>query len=69
VVEEAASDDWGIGGNAMTLAEVHALARGKAVWRRVLALRRIAPGPSTVVRAFPFSGSPWPHPMSRSVIN
>jgi hypothetical protein len=30
VVEEAASGDWGIGGNAMTPADVHALARGKA---------------------------------------
>lgn len=30
VVEEVQSGDWGIGGNALTTADVHALARGKA---------------------------------------
>src|SRR6202008_3463244 len=30
VVEEVESGDWGIGGNARTAADVHALARGKA---------------------------------------
>ena len=29
-VEEVESGDWGIGGNALTTADVHALARGKA---------------------------------------
>jgi 4-oxalocrotonate tautomerase len=29
-VEEAESGDWGIGGKAMTTADVYALARGKA---------------------------------------
>jgi len=31
LVEEVESGDWGIGGKAMTTADVHALARGKAV--------------------------------------
>ena len=30
VVEEVESGDWGIGGNALTTADVHTLARGKA---------------------------------------
>ena len=30
VVEEVKSGDWGIGGNALTTSDVHALARGKA---------------------------------------
>jgi 4-oxalocrotonate tautomerase len=30
VVEEVESGDWGIGGNALTTADVHALAREKA---------------------------------------
>ena len=30
LVEEVHSGDWGIGGNALTTADVHALARGKA---------------------------------------
>jgi 4-oxalocrotonate tautomerase len=30
VVEEIESGDWGIGGAALTTADVHALARGKA---------------------------------------
>jgi 4-oxalocrotonate tautomerase len=30
MVEEVDSGDWGIGGNALTAADVHALARGKA---------------------------------------
>jgi 4-oxalocrotonate tautomerase len=30
VVEEVESGDWGIGGNALTTEDVHALARGKA---------------------------------------
>jgi 4-oxalocrotonate tautomerase len=30
VVEEVESGDWGIGGNVLTTADVHALARGKA---------------------------------------
>jgi 4-oxalocrotonate tautomerase len=30
LVEEVESGDWGIGGKAMTTANVHALARGKA---------------------------------------
>jgi 4-oxalocrotonate tautomerase len=30
VVEEVESGDWGIGGNALSTADVHALARGKA---------------------------------------
>jgi 4-oxalocrotonate tautomerase len=30
VVEEVESGHWGIGGNALTTADVHALARGKA---------------------------------------
>ena len=30
VVEEVESGDWGIGGNALTTADVHALAQGKA---------------------------------------
>lgn len=29
-VEEVESGDWGIGGNALTTADVHALAAGKA---------------------------------------
>ena len=29
-IEEVDSGDWGIGGNALTTADVHALARGKA---------------------------------------
>ena len=29
-VEEVESGDWGIGGKALTAADVHALARGKA---------------------------------------
>ena len=30
VIEEVENRDWGIGGNAPTTADVHALARGKA---------------------------------------
>ena len=30
VLEEVKSGDWGIGGNALTTADVHALARSKA---------------------------------------
>ena len=30
LVQEVDSGDWGIGGNALTTADVHALARGKA---------------------------------------
>jgi 4-oxalocrotonate tautomerase len=30
VVEEVESGDWGIGGKALTTADVHALSRGKA---------------------------------------
>jgi len=30
LVEEVESGDWGIGGKAMTTADVHVLARGKA---------------------------------------
>ena len=30
VIEEVESGDWGIGGNNLTTADVHALARGKA---------------------------------------
>ena len=30
VVEEVESGDWGIGGKALTTADVHTLARGKA---------------------------------------
>lgn len=30
VVEEVESGDWGIGGNALTTADVQAIARGKA---------------------------------------
>jgi 4-oxalocrotonate tautomerase len=30
VIEEVESGDWGIGGKALTTADVHALARGKA---------------------------------------
>jgi|SRR4051794_3995588 4-oxalocrotonate tautomerase len=30
VIEEVESGDWGIGGNGLTTADVHALARGKA---------------------------------------
>ena len=30
VVEEVESGDWGVGGNALTTADVHTLARGKA---------------------------------------
>ena len=30
VIEEVESGDWGIGGNALSTADVHALARGKA---------------------------------------
>jgi 4-oxalocrotonate tautomerase len=30
VIEEVESGDWGIGGNALTTADVHALAQGKA---------------------------------------
>ena len=30
LVKEVGSGDWGIGGKAMTTADVHALARGKA---------------------------------------
>jgi 4-oxalocrotonate tautomerase len=30
IVEEVESGDWGVGGNALTTADVHALARGKA---------------------------------------
>jgi 4-oxalocrotonate tautomerase len=37
LVEEVESGDWGIGGKALTTADVHALARGKAAWRRELA--------------------------------
>ena len=29
-IEEVESVDWGIGGNALTTSDVHALARGKA---------------------------------------
>ena len=29
-IEEVESGDWGIGGNALTTSDVHALARGKA---------------------------------------
>src|ERR1700675_4233178 len=47
VVEEVESGDWGIGGNALTTADVHALARGKGC---VTASRHAGPGPSTVVR-------------------
>ena len=31
VIEEVESGDWGIGGNALTTADVHSLARAKAV--------------------------------------
>jgi 4-oxalocrotonate tautomerase len=30
LIEEVESGDWGIGGQALTTADVHALARGKA---------------------------------------
>ena len=30
LVQDVESGDWGIGGNALTTADVHALARGKA---------------------------------------
>ena len=30
LVEEVESGDWGVGGKALTTADVHALARGKA---------------------------------------
>ena len=30
LVEEVESGDWGVGGNALTTADVHALQRGKA---------------------------------------
>jgi 4-oxalocrotonate tautomerase len=30
VIEEVESGDWGMGGNAITTADVHGLARGKA---------------------------------------
>ena len=30
LVQEVESGDWGIGGNALTTADVHVLARGKA---------------------------------------
>jgi 4-oxalocrotonate tautomerase len=30
VIEEVESGDWGMGGNAVTTADVHAMARGKA---------------------------------------
>jgi 4-oxalocrotonate tautomerase len=30
LVEEVESGDWGVGGNALTTADVHAMARGKA---------------------------------------
>jgi 4-oxalocrotonate tautomerase len=30
VIEEVESGDWGIGGNALTASDVHALAQGKA---------------------------------------
>ncbi len=30
VIEEVESGDWGMGGNALTTADVHALARAKA---------------------------------------
>ena len=30
VIEEVESGDWGIGGNALTIADVHALAQTKA---------------------------------------
>ena len=30
LVEEVESGDWGIGGNTLTTADVHALSRGKA---------------------------------------
>ena len=50
VVEEVESGDWGIGGNALTTADVHALARGKAARRRGFASPSAAPGPLMVVR-------------------
>jgi 4-oxalocrotonate tautomerase len=31
VIEEVESGDWGIGGNALTTSDVHALAQGKVV--------------------------------------
>jgi 4-oxalocrotonate tautomerase len=37
VIEEVESGDWGIGGKALTTADVHAMARGKAARRRDLA--------------------------------
>ena len=51
VVEEVESGDWGIGGNALTTADVHALARGKSRLTGQFCSRRRAPDPSTVVRA------------------
>src|ERR1700757_262859 len=43
LVEEVESGDWGIGGNALTTADVHALAHVKAAWRRDLAWRVLRP--------------------------
>jgi phenylpyruvate tautomerase PptA (4-oxalocrotonate tautomerase family) len=51
VVEEVESGDWGIGGNALTTADVHALAHD-CVTARPRA-RRVAPEPSTLVRGAP----------------
>ena len=51
VVEEVERGDWGIGGNAPTTADVHALAHD-CVTARPRA-RRVAPEPSTLVRGAP----------------
>jgi hypothetical protein len=55
VVEEVESGDWGIGGNALTTADVHALAHGKPPDEQFCS-RRPVPEPSTVVRVPPPSG-------------
>ena len=53
VVKEMESGDWGIGGNALTTADLHALARGKLP--NGAASRRVLPGPSAVIRTLFFS--------------
>jgi hypothetical protein len=57
LVEEVERSDWGIGGKAMTTADVHALARGKGCVTTRRRSRRTAPGPPTAVRAPPANES------------
>src|SRR5262249_2502183 len=60
VVEEVESGDWGIGGNALTTADVHALARGTAAGRSDLVAVPLCPTRLRRFRALRVRDSPSP---------